>query len=400
MESSNVKNKSSGKRKMSSEDTRSYFAWNLEMERVLADVLRDQSNLANKGDGNWKAVAYSTVAQILSKYFGVHLMANNVKNHFKLRRTWYGIVSDILSQSGFDWDNTNYMITIENEIAWKEYVKRLVSHAVLEWHQIAYLLRLGALVRSLRVNILKGVFGINTCEQMLDKSSYICAFFSRSTADVCSLFKTISLLSQASPVPIRGRQAVVEIKRTTTRVIISSSQLLGISSTDLFIETQISGIQLIRLSVYLPMSHQHMNHYGVFEEELAEMLSADMQKEEGSTLIFVGVGSTKLTASWVHSYIGMTILPATQGFPRELSHSGSCGREKISCGDGDGDEKPPQLIRGRGRGLCSPSRRVPVSRKMDTPIDPSVNSIASLETQQVANDAQSNPVEEAKIFQI
>ena len=27
------------------------------------------------------------------------------------------------------------------------------------------------------------------------------------------------------------------------------------------------------------MSHQHMNHYGVFEEELAEMLSADMQKE-------------------------------------------------------------------------------------------------------------------------
>ncbi|KAL5137273.1 hypothetical protein HKD37_10G027665 [Glycine soja] len=60
MESSNMKNKSSGKRKMSSEDTRSYFAWNLEMELecVLADVLRDQRNLGNKGDGNWKALAY------------------------------------------------------------------------------------------------------------------------------------------------------------------------------------------------------------------------------------------------------------------------------------------------------------------------------------------------------
>ena len=123
MESSNVKNKSSGKRKMSSEDTRSYFAWNLEMERVLADVLRDKRNLGNKGDGNWKAVAYSTTPQILSKHFGVHLMADNVKNRFKLWRTWYGIVSDILSQSGFDWDNTKYMITIENEIAWNEYVK-------------------------------------------------------------------------------------------------------------------------------------------------------------------------------------------------------------------------------------------------------------------------------------
>lgn len=36
-----------------------------------------------------------------------------------------------------------------------------------------------------------------------------------------------------------------------------------------------------------------------------------------------------------------------------------------------------------------------VVQKMGTPIDPSVNSIAPLETQ-VANDAQSNLVEEAK----
>ena len=54
-------------------------------------------------------------------------MADNVKNRFKLWRTWYEIVSDILSQSGFDWDNTKYMITIENEIAWNEYVK-VVNH--------------------------------------------------------------------------------------------------------------------------------------------------------------------------------------------------------------------------------------------------------------------------------
>ncbi|KAL5172938.1 hypothetical protein HKD37_16G045593 [Glycine soja] len=90
---------------------------------VLVDVLRDQRNLGNKGDGNWKTVAYSTATQILSKHFGVHLMADNVKNRFKLWRTWYGIVSDILSQSGFDWDSTKYMIIVENEIAWNEYVK-------------------------------------------------------------------------------------------------------------------------------------------------------------------------------------------------------------------------------------------------------------------------------------
>ena len=31
------------------------------------------------------------------------------------------IVSDILGQSGFDWDGTNHMITVENENAWNEY---------------------------------------------------------------------------------------------------------------------------------------------------------------------------------------------------------------------------------------------------------------------------------------
>ena len=57
MESSNVKNRSSGKRKISSQDKRSYLTWNFEMECVLADVLRDQRNLGNKGDVNWKAIA-------------------------------------------------------------------------------------------------------------------------------------------------------------------------------------------------------------------------------------------------------------------------------------------------------------------------------------------------------
>ena len=52
MESSNEKMAS--KRKFlgkNNEETRSYFTWNLEMECVLADVLRDQSNLGNKGNG-------------------------------------------------------------------------------------------------------------------------------------------------------------------------------------------------------------------------------------------------------------------------------------------------------------------------------------------------------------
>ncbi|TKY53725.1 tas protein [Spatholobus suberectus] len=83
MKLSNVKMKSMGKRKMISkdkkEDTRSYFSWNLEMECVLAEVLRDQRNLDNKGDRNGKVVAYNTATQVLSKHFRVHLIGDNCK---------------------------------------------------------------------------------------------------------------------------------------------------------------------------------------------------------------------------------------------------------------------------------------------------------------------------------
>ncbi|KAL5149783.1 hypothetical protein HKD37_13G036536 [Glycine soja] len=109
------------------EETRSYFTWNLEMERVLADVLRDQRNLGNKGDGGWKRSALNVAAAMLSTSFNVNVSSDNVKNRIKLWRSWYGIVSDILGQSGFDWDGTKHMITVENENAWNEYCTSHIS---------------------------------------------------------------------------------------------------------------------------------------------------------------------------------------------------------------------------------------------------------------------------------
>ncbi|GAU51188.1 hypothetical protein TSUD_412140 [Trifolium subterraneum] len=114
-----------GKRKKEEmrEDVRGYFTWNLEMERVLAGALRDQRSLGRQSDGAWKAMAYIVAADVLSTRFNVQLVGDNVKNRIKLWRGWYGIVSDILGQSGFDWDGTKCMITVEDENAWNEYVK-------------------------------------------------------------------------------------------------------------------------------------------------------------------------------------------------------------------------------------------------------------------------------------
>ncbi|KAG5091814.1 hypothetical protein JHK82_050592 [Glycine max] len=62
------------------------------MKRVLADVLKDQRNLGNKGYRGWKRSSLNATATV-----------------------------EILGQIEFDWDDTKHMITIENENAWNEY---------------------------------------------------------------------------------------------------------------------------------------------------------------------------------------------------------------------------------------------------------------------------------------
>ncbi|KAL5180851.1 hypothetical protein HKD37_01G001904 [Glycine soja] len=70
MESSNEK--MMGKRKVlgkNNDEIRSYVTWNLEIERVLAYVLRDQRNLGNKGDGDWKSyMSHQIMSKTVSNY--------------------------------------------------------------------------------------------------------------------------------------------------------------------------------------------------------------------------------------------------------------------------------------------------------------------------------------------
>ncbi|KAK9922388.1 hypothetical protein M0R45_030853 [Rubus argutus] len=91
------------------------------MEHALADILREERTLGHKGDGNWKCVAYNTAAAILSAQFDIQVTADNIKNRVKSLEKFYGIVSDILSQSGFSWDSSTQMINVDENSVWKEY---------------------------------------------------------------------------------------------------------------------------------------------------------------------------------------------------------------------------------------------------------------------------------------
>ncbi|CAJ2651041.1 DNA polymerase kappa isoform X3 [Trifolium pratense] len=94
--------------------------------------------------------------------------------------------------------------------------------------------------------ILKEVFGINTCEQMLDKSSYLCALFSQSTAD---FFYSVGLgLGKTDSPQVRFRKSI------------SNERTFSVTEDEVLLHKKLA--------------------------ELAEMLSTDMQKEglQGRTL--------------------------------------------------------------------------------------------------------------------
>ena len=104
-------------------DEKSYVRWSLDMECALVDILRDERNLGNKGDAGWKIVAYNNASSKLSSQPHIDIIADNVKNRIKTWKKLYGIVSDILGQSGFSWDATKKMITVNDDNAWQEYIK-------------------------------------------------------------------------------------------------------------------------------------------------------------------------------------------------------------------------------------------------------------------------------------
>ncbi|XP_050378426.1 uncharacterized protein LOC126795688 [Argentina anserina] len=59
----------------------------------------------------------------MSTIYNVFVTKDNVKNHLKGWKKTYGVVSDILSQSGFNWDSGRKMITVDDDNVWSEYAK-------------------------------------------------------------------------------------------------------------------------------------------------------------------------------------------------------------------------------------------------------------------------------------
>ncbi|XP_068319751.1 uncharacterized protein [Pyrus communis] len=87
-------------------DENNYFRWNVDMERALADILREERRLGNKGDGGWKTAAYEDS----SIYYLLNLI--------------------------FIWHATKKMISVDEDHVWQEYVKSHSGAKSFRWKVI------------------------------------------------------------------------------------------------------------------------------------------------------------------------------------------------------------------------------------------------------------------------
>ncbi|CAN0893362.1 hypothetical protein LINGRAPRIM_LOCUS2711, partial [Linum grandiflorum] len=109
-----------------SSQSRSYVAWNDAIDEVLTQVLLDQANNGNKGDGDWKVQAIQAVLDEIRILLATTVTKGNVKNMLRKWKQHYGMINDIQNRSGvslWDEEKKKVVITTENASDWEDYLK-------------------------------------------------------------------------------------------------------------------------------------------------------------------------------------------------------------------------------------------------------------------------------------
>ncbi|XP_042483561.1 L10-interacting MYB domain-containing protein-like isoform X2 [Macadamia integrifolia] len=96
--------------------------WTIEMDHCLTKTLVDLVRESKGKDKVLKNAVYAAAAATLNEKFGIDLMLGHVRNRLKTWKKRYGVLKELLSQSGFEWDETQKMV-IANDSVWNEYVK-------------------------------------------------------------------------------------------------------------------------------------------------------------------------------------------------------------------------------------------------------------------------------------
>ncbi|XP_068494616.1 uncharacterized protein [Phaseolus vulgaris] len=96
--------------------------WTVEMDHWLGKILVDQVKKGLKVDKVLLTEAYEAAVSVVNAKFGLHLTKFNIKNRLKTWKKQYEQLKEILSHTGFKWDETKKMI-IASDSTWNDYIR-------------------------------------------------------------------------------------------------------------------------------------------------------------------------------------------------------------------------------------------------------------------------------------
>ncbi|KAK9139261.1 hypothetical protein Scep_008942 [Stephania cephalantha] len=97
--------------------------WTTAMDRYFIDLMLDQMGKGNRVDGHlFSKRAWKHMTTVFNAKFACQYSKDHLKNRHKTLRRLYKAVKSLLEQSGFDWDETQQMVTADDRI-WSNYIK-------------------------------------------------------------------------------------------------------------------------------------------------------------------------------------------------------------------------------------------------------------------------------------
>ena len=107
----------------STNNERSRTEWNADMEQYFIELMLDQVGRGNKVVNTFNKQAWTDMLALFNAKFGPQ-HGKRVLRHNRYKKLWkyYSDVTVILKQNGFSWDETQLMVTADNDV-WDAYIK-------------------------------------------------------------------------------------------------------------------------------------------------------------------------------------------------------------------------------------------------------------------------------------
>jgi hypothetical protein len=103
--------------------SRNYVQWSPEMDSALLGVLVEHHNNGDHAQNGWKPHVYSAAIKAVREQCGVAVTKEKIVSRCKTFDKHYEILSKILAQSGFGWDNEKNILSIDSDDVWNRYVE-------------------------------------------------------------------------------------------------------------------------------------------------------------------------------------------------------------------------------------------------------------------------------------